>query len=175
MEKKAFTISDFLGSTLTTFGVSTLFLTVVGSLVGDLVQEMEGYSALFRMGKEGLTYDILLEFYAVAFIIEVLKRILFSEKLFKHMMQLWRIIILLFLTFVVMFGFIAMFEWFPLTSAEGWISFFVTFAFCFGGSTAAVILKNKIENREYEILFENYKKELNSVSEKESEESYERD
>lgn len=177
MEKKEFTITAFLGSIFRTFGMSTLFLTVIGILVGDSIQEAEafGYSNLFRMGKEGLTYDILLEFFAVALIIEVLRRILFSEKLLKHMMMLWRIIILLFLTLVVMFGFIAVFEWFPLTSVEAWLSFAVSFGLCFGISAAAIILKNKKENKEYENLFENYKKELNSVNEKEREESYERD
>jgi len=146
----------FINQILIIFSTGILFLTIIGGLIGDSAKRA---STMFSLGSEGLSFSVILQFLAVAVMIATLKEIIYSEKLLKNMMTLWRTVIFLFSIIVIIIGFVLMFGWFPVNSVEGWIGFLISFGICFLISTLSMVIKTKLESRKYEESFEKYKRE----------------
>ena len=156
MENKITFKYGFLNQILIIFSTGILFLTIIGGLIGDSAKRS---STMFSLGNEGLSFSVILQFLAVAVMIAALKEFIYSEKLLKNMMTLWKTVIFLFSIIVIIIGFIIVFGWFPVNNVEGWIGFFLSFGVCFLISTLSMVIRTKLESRKYEESFERYKKE----------------
>ena len=156
MEHKIAFKSGFINQVLIIFSTGILFLTIVGGLIGDSAKRS---STMFSLGNEGLSFSVILQFLVVAVLITALKEIIYSDKILKNLMALWRTVIFLFSIIVIIIGFIIVFGWFPVNNAEGWIGFFVSFGVCFVISTVVMVIRTKWESRKYEESFEKYKRE----------------
>ncbi len=145
----------FLTNFLVIFGITVLIVTVIGVLAGE---ESMQYSSMFKLGGAGVAYITLFQLAFADLIITILNRLFFSEKVFKTMMVMWRTIFMVFSIIAVMVVFIFIFKWFPVDFVPGWIGFFVSFGTCFVGSTVISVIKTKADDKKYNELLEQYKK-----------------
>lgn len=155
MENKLLSKCNFFSQVLITFSIGILFLAVIGSIVGESAKE---YSTMFELGKNGLTYSTIWQYLLISLVITTVKNIIFSQRLIKKMMTLWRAVLLLFCILVMCIIFIVIFGWFPVDNYQAWIGFLISFLSFFAIGTIFMILKTKSESRKYEKLFLEYKK-----------------
>lgn len=146
---------DFVTRFLVIFSISIIFVAVMGVLAGDSSKE---YSTMYMLGSQGLAFETMAQLGLVALIVSILSGIFFSERLFKNMMFLWRVVLMLFSIIVVIVLCIIAFGWFPIGFLPGWIGFFVSFGICFAGSTIISVIKTKSDSKKYEELLEHYKR-----------------
>lgn len=164
MDNKLLSKYGFMNQVFIIFSTGILFLTVIGGIMGDSAKQA---STMFSLGSEGLSFSVILQFFAVAVLIAALKMLIYSEKYLKNMMTLWKTVIFLFSIIVIIICFVIAFGWFPVNSVEGWIGFFVSFGFCFVMSTVVMVIKTRLESRKYEELFLEYKKRQNGDRQRE--------
>jgi magnesium-transporting ATPase (P-type) len=151
--------SRFLGEVLVIFSVTILFVSIIGSIWGD---EIQNYSTMFLLGKKGISYITLLQFFIVSFLITLVKSFFISERYLKKRTTLQRIILMLFSIVLIMVVSISGFGWFPINSLSGWIGFILSFGGCFACGTMIKIVRLEQENEKYEKLLLEYKKKKNS-------------
>lgn len=148
------TLIRYISQTLTLFGVNILILLTLAKVFGDKAKSV---SSLYQFGSSGLATSTILQFLLSSAILIALKDFFFSERIFKKMMTLWRTIFMLFSVFFVHVLLIYIFGWFSFENTYGWIGFILCF---FGSCTLgalAMILKTKLESKQYDELLDNYK------------------
>lgn len=144
----------FISQTLTLFAVNILMLLALAKAFGDGAKAM---SSLYQYGSSGLATSTMLQFLLSSAIIIAFKDFYFSERIFKKLMALWRTIFMLFSIFVVNIVFIYLFDWFSFENAYAWVGFILCFA---GGcvlGALVMIIKTKLESKQYGELLANYK------------------
>jgi hypothetical protein len=145
---------NFFAQIMILFAADVLILSVISRLFGDGAKEI---STLYRLGSKGLSFETLLQFLANSIIIISLKSIFFSEKIFKSMMSLWRIVLMLASIFLVSVLFVIAFGWFPIDNVYAWTGFLLCFGGGFSVGMLAMILKTNYVNKKYEKLLLTYK------------------
>ncbi|WP_395019007.1 hypothetical protein [Robinsoniella peoriensis] len=80
-----------------------------------------------------------------------------SAKIFQNVMMLWRTVIMVVLSVLVILIFVICFGWFPLDFWPAWVGFFISFGLCFLGSTILMVIKTKLEQKKYDRLLKVYK------------------
>jgi magnesium-transporting ATPase (P-type) len=155
MEHKQNPIIAFLSQTMILFAVIILILVLLASLFGDGAQEL---SSLYQLGSKGLATSTILQFLLSSAVIITLKNFFFSEIIFKKLLSLWRTVLSLFSILIANIIFIVIFDWFTLKNAAAWAGFLI----CFGGGcilgSLFMIIKTKIENKQYDNLLNSYKR-----------------
>ncbi|MBB2184436.1 hypothetical protein H0486_16265 [Lachnospiraceae bacterium MD1] len=151
--------SRFLGEVLVVFSVTMLFVSIIGSIWGD---EIQNYSTMYLLGRKGISYITLLQFLIVSFLVTLVKSFFTSERFLKNRSTLQRIILMLFSIVLIMVVCIAVFGWFPINSFSGWVGFILSFGGCFACGTVIKIVRLEQENEKYEQLLSDYKKKRNS-------------
>ena len=139
-EKKS--LYYYIGRLFTTYGIIVLMFVIITDMIGGHAQ---GYSTLFELGKRGLTLNTLLQLFALAVIISVCRRILYSDSLIKSMSIIARNIIFFVVITVTITLFVIFFGWFPINDISAWIGFFISFAV---SSAVAVIVSRMLERAE---------------------------
>ena len=147
-----------------TFGPSILTFSFVGWLIGqsftdflfdaDLIFCTLGISVF---GREGLAYYSIAQIFALSVILGTLSTIFVSDTVFKKVMLLWRYVIFIFLSLVVLCVFVIIFQWFPLEMWEAWVTMAILFVVLGTIGTTPMIIKTKLEDKRYEKLLSNYK------------------
>lgn len=165
MEQKLKRRYNFFAQVLILFAVDVLFLIVIASLFGDGASKI---SSMYQFGSKGLAITTLLQFLLSSFIIILLKTLLFSEKLLKNMMTVWRAILLLLSILVSIILLIIIFDWFSLDNAYAWAGFFTFFGIGFLVSTLFMIIRTKLESRKYDELLSYYKNQHGGENDNES-------
>ena len=155
MEKK-YTIFQFLMEIMIVFSVSILFITFVGTLIGE---DSQSQSTLFLLGNKGLSNATIFEFFLFSIILEITRLFWISERILKRIMMLWRMIFMLSSIVIEVACFSQIFGWFHLTDFHAWIGFLVTFAFFFCMSILVMVTKTNMENKKVEEGLKNYRKE----------------
>ncbi len=155
MKDKVLALYKFIAQILIIFSVTMLFITFNGIIAGESAKE---YSTMFSLGNKGVSFDTILQILLSSVVVSLINQVFFSEKLFKNMMMLWKIILMIIFIIAAIVIFTIYFKWFPINLAEAWIGFFVSFGGFFLVSTAIMITKTKREAKKYEELLENYKK-----------------
>ena len=153
MEEKK-TLYYHIGHLFTTFGIMVLMFVIITDMLGD---SAKGYSTLFEMGGTGLSLNTLLQLFALAAIISVCRRVLYSDTLIKSMSMIARNVIFFVAITVTIMLFVIFFGWFPINDISAWIGFFVSFAIC---SAVAVVLsriRERAENDRMNRALEKYK------------------
>ena len=126
--KENTTIFDHIGNILNTFGVSVLVLLFVCGVFGDDAREM---SSMFQLGSKGLALETMLQYLAVAVVIEIIRSFFFSDRFIKNASNTLRSGGMVFTIIMVVVLFIIAFDWFPVNKALPWIMFLVSFGICF--------------------------------------------
>ena len=144
----------FLSQTLTLFGVNILLLLILAKAFGDGAKTI---SSLYQFGASGLAASTILQFLLSSALIIAFKYLFYSERIFKKLMTLWRTILMLFSVLLTNIVFIYLFDWFSFENASGWIGFILCFtAGCVFGALV-LIIKTRLESKQYEELLANYK------------------
>ena len=141
-----------------TFAATILTISVVTWLSGDAVRDFGGP---FALGRQGLTYGCIFQLFIISVILSGFSTLLMTDLIFKKAMLLWRAISMLFLTWVTVGSFIVLFGWFPLDMWEAWIGFAVSTTALMIGGAAVLILKTKLQNRQYGRQLSDYKTKQN--------------
>lgn len=155
MEKR-FTIFDFFSEAFNIFSIMIICIAFTAYFIGV---DAGTISTLYKFGNEGIAIDTIAQFFLAALTLESVKVFWFSEKIFKHLMALWRTVCMVISVIPVMAGFAGIFKWFPLDSLDAWFGFFISFAVCFILSLLVIFVKTRLETRKYREGFERYRRE----------------
>ena len=146
----------FLDRLFTTFGIMIILFLIPKLLFGAIG---EGYSTLFDYGNKALSIATIIELFGLSLIVTVARTLFFSDKLFKAMPMIARMIVFFaVITFFIVL-FVIFFGWFPIDDFKAWIGFIVSFAL----STCAAVIIAKIressENDKMNKALEKYRSE----------------
>lgn len=154
MDDNLFYKKSFITHVLNQYAVTILLMMIITALFG---RKAESYSTMFTLGSQGISLPTLLQLLLFSLLISVMQVFYFSERIIKHMMSLWRTILMLITILIISLIFIILFDWFPLNSLSAWLGYFI----CFGGGTLGgslyMILKTRKDSKRYEELLTNYK------------------
>lgn len=156
MEHKHSTFFRFISWTLILFAMDLLMMMLLAALFGEGAKEV---STMFQFGSKGLASTTMLQFLLSACVTTLIKDFFYSERIFKHMLSLWRSIFMLLTILIFHIAFILLFGWFHYDNKLAWASFFI----CFGGGfvigSTVMILKTKLESKRYDELLHFYKEQ----------------
>ncbi len=138
------------------FGISVISICIFTFLFGKKAGEI---STIFALGENGIPLITLVQFLLMAFIITVLRWILFTDKLIKNLSLALRSILMFIAVITMVAIFAALFQWFPVNMITPWILFFICFAICATVSVVISILKEKSENKKLQEALERLKQE----------------
>lgn len=150
------TIFDYLAKVLTTFGGSIIVLSILCLLVGESAKDI---SQLYSLGSEGLTVSIIIQFLVISALTVAWQALFLTDKVIKNWSETKRMIGMFIAIALTIIVFIVVFDWFPVTTWEPWVCFFVCYVVCSGISTAIVMLKNKVENEKMQDALQRIKQE----------------
>lgn len=142
--KKKETIFDYIGLIFLIFGFTIICLNFFCILFGEGAKE---YSAIFSLGKTGLSVPTMLQYLLTSAVIVALRFLFFTDKLFKNLSLAIRTAGMLLSIVLFMALFIVLFGWFPVDMWQAWAFFFICFGVCSGVSIAVSVLKEKMENK----------------------------
>lgn len=141
------TIFDYAGQVFIIFGFIIVALNLFCILVGENAQ---GVSAIYSMGKAGLSTATMMQFFGVSICITGFRFLFFTDRIIRQMSITLRTVCML-LSVICLIALCALvFEWFPVNMWQAWAGFFVTFSLCFVGSMAITRLKEQTEDRKME-------------------------
>lgn len=154
MREDKISIYNFVSKVLVIFCVMVFFQMVVGYLIGD---EVKIYSTMYQLGREGIAYETLLQFFLFAIITTCLNIIFFLDKIMKNITAFWRTVIMLIFQLIIAVIFIYCFGWFPVDNLVAWGSFILIFAGSVVISLLVMELKSRSDSRKYDNLLMDYK------------------
>ncbi len=154
MEEKGNIVFRLLNQVLITFSIDILILMLLATLVGDEARSM---STIYQLGSKGLASATLVQFLISSVTIVFLRNVFLSEKLFKKLSTLQRTIFMVLCMLLIHIVYIILFGWFPLDNRFAWISFLVLFTGGFTMGLLIMLLKIKLDNRQYDKLLSQYK------------------
>lgn len=146
---------SFLKDTMVIFAVDILVLITYAYFLGDYAKEA---STMFQLGSKGLALETMLQYFLSAAVIAGWRQVFFTERIFKHMMTLWRTVGMLTAVFLSISCFIVGFKWFPADDVRGWSGFIISFFLCFAVSMGMMIFITKWQSRKYGRLLKEYQK-----------------
>lgn len=150
------TIYDFMINVMVVFATSVISICLFTFLFG---KDAEGISSIFALGEKGLPLSTIIQFLVLAFIITMLRWILFTDKLIKTLSLTIRIVLMFITVIITIAIFAAMFQWFPVNMIKPWLMFFICFAICSAVSVIISGLKEKKENEKLQEALELLKQE----------------
>lgn len=154
MREDKISIYNFVTKVLVIFCVMVFFQTVVGYLIGN---EVKIYSTMYQLGREGIAYETLLQYFLSAIITTCLNIFFFSDKVLVNLSAFWRTVIMLIIQLIIVIGFIYCFNWFPVDNLLAWGTFLVIFAGSVVISLLVMELKSRSDSRKYDNLLMDYK------------------
>lgn len=156
MENKNNTIFTFLNRTLVLFSIDILMLMLLAHIVGD---DARSVSTMYQLGSTGLATSSMLQFLLGAATVSALQMFFYSERIFKRLMTIWRAAFLLIGILITHIFYIIGFGWFSFKQVYAWVAFIICLIVGFFSGLLFMVIKTKIENRQYKKLLKEYKKE----------------
>lgn len=141
------TIFDYAAQVFIIFGFSIAVLNLFCIVVGEYAQDA---SAIYSMGKEGLSTATMMQFFGVSVCITGFRFLFFTDRIIRQMSITVRTVCMLLAIIALIVLCTLMFGWFPVDMWQAWMGFLVTFGVCFVGSMTITQLKEKTENRKME-------------------------
>ncbi len=154
MEEKGNFIFRFLNQVMITFSMDVLILIFLTALIGD---EAKSMSTIYQLGSKGLASATIVQFLLSSVTIVSMRNLFLSEKLFTKLNTLRRTLLMLLAILLTHILYIILFGWFPLDNYFAWISFLVLFTGGFALGLLIMLLKIKLDNRQYDKLLSQYK------------------
>lgn len=148
MERKK-TVLDFFGKVFVIFGVTMAILVALALLFGENARDM-GAGAMFRLGRDGIALEIIIEFWFASLINCALQYLIDTEWMVKRFSAFCRTVFLVFAILAVTAVFILVFHWFPADRWEIWFLFLACFFVCLGVSIVITRYQLKSEDRKLE-------------------------
>ena len=144
----------YISGLFATYGVIVLIFIFLNMLTGDAAS---GYSTLFEYGSRAFSISTLLQLFALAVIISVLRTVLFSDRWIKNMSIILRNVLFFAMITMAIVFFVIVFRWFPPSDITAWIGFIISFAIC---STLGILIsriREKTENDKMNRALEKYR------------------
>ncbi len=152
---KRISVFDYFTQVFVVFGFSILFVAVFGFFFGEGGKE---FSTMFALGKEGITFATIFQYFFMSVMVVNLKMIFFTDALIKN----WPIAVrtvAMFVSVIVMVAIFArVFGWFPVDMVEAWIGFFISFFVCAVGGYVISSLKERSENKKLQDALDNFQR-----------------
>ena len=155
MEEKK-TIFDYLGQVFLLYGIMTLMMNIFCVLFGEPAKEI---SAMFALGSEGLSVEIMMQYFIIAIFVTFSRFLFFTDIVIKKMPVPLRTLLMVISVIGMTAFFIVKYGWFPSGMPEPWIMFILCFSICFGTSLLVMALKEKAENTKMEEALKRIKEE----------------
>lgn len=149
-------ILDYLAQIVLIWGISMLSLCVFCLVFGEIAN---GYSSIFRLGKEGIPITTSFQFLLMAFVIVSLRWLFFTDRLLKKLSILVRSIFLFTSIVVSISIFATVFMWFPVRQILPWIMFLVCFIIYSAISVIVSAIKDKNDNEKMQEALDRLKRE----------------
>ncbi|MBQ8198130.1 MAG: DUF3021 family protein [Lachnospiraceae bacterium] len=154
MEKK-YTIFDFLGQVFFIFGITVACLSLFVIMFG---KDAKDISTIFALGEKGLAITTLGQYFLMAFLLNVVRFVLFTDRIIKRWSVLARTISMFVVIIILIGTFAYMFGWFPVGDIKSWGMFFVCFFVCAVISVIVSTINEKKENEKLQEALERMKK-----------------
>lgn len=154
MEEKGNIVFRFLSQVLVTFSLDIVVLMILAAFIGE---EAKNMSTIYQLGSKGLASATLAQFFLSSVSITVLRNLFLSEQLFKKLNTLLRTICMVTCILLIHILYIILFGWFSLDNYLAWISFLVCFTGGFTLGLLIMLLKIKLDNRQYDELLSQYR------------------
>ena len=135
------------------YGVIVVIFIILDLAVGE---EAQGYSTFFEYGNKGFSISTLIQIFALAFIISVLRNVFLSDKLIKSMSIIMRNVLFFLLITVSIIVFVVAFGWFPIDDAMAWLGFIVSFSVCSAIGVVVSRIRETNENEKMQRALEKY-------------------
>lgn len=160
MDEQKSIINEFFRLTAISFAFAILFMSAVGWIFGDTVQES---TAAFELGGDGLPFATIFGVLLMAVINSSIAVFITSAKIFDKLLLLWKMIIIMFSCLTATGVLTVALRWIDRESWEAWLWFIVSFVVSFIIAAAIMAIKVILENRRYNDLLSDYKKEQENV------------
>ncbi len=139
--------------TIVTFSVFILTLSLLALFTGNVTQSI---STMFQLGNKGLALSTIAQSFLISCTIAI--EIFLIENYCKDWPTVYKAGLTFFAVILTAMIFIVIFDWFPINSILGWISFLASFLLFFTVSTFIMTIKVKKEDEEIQQLFNSYQK-----------------
>jgi len=150
MEKKN-TFFDFVGQIFMVFGFSIICLMVFIQIFGN---DGKGYSAIFSLGKEGISLLTLWQFLLTSTMINLFRQLFFGGTIIKNLSIPLRTLGMFASIIIMMVCFVWLFDWFPMNDWLPWVLFVVCFIVSSIGGFLVSYLKEKATNKKMQEALE---------------------
>ena len=141
------TIFDYLGQVFIIFGITIMILNLFCILFGESAKE---YSEIFKLGKEGIGIDTMMQFFLISVCTVAINSLLFTDIIIKNMRLVLRMICMITLEILIIIVFVLTCGWFPIDMWQPWVMFLLCFGICFVVSCGVTTLKERMENKKME-------------------------
>ena len=149
-------VFGFLIKVCVTYTVSMVSMVVLALTVGELAKPV---SSMFQLGSQGISLVIMTEFFILSVIITGIRVVLSSGNIFKKIPDYLRTVLVVFSAGIVMAVAIICFGWFPVSMWQAWVAFLLCYALCILLSVGVMLIKNKVDNKNYEEGLKRYLEE----------------
>jgi len=157
--KNTYFLSGLLREFTTIFTLLIICFSLIGYFFASGIFDIKIFSSIFALEGAGLPYPTILQAAVFAFIMALVSKILFSENI-EIKTPILKHIIFMFITFLTTSVFSIIFDWFPVNNFYAWLLFVPSFFISCFTATALSLLLLKLEDKKYNKLLENYKKQI---------------
>jgi fatty acid desaturase len=109
----------------------------------------------------------MLQFFLSAATVSVIQLFFYSERIFKKLMTIWRATFMLLGILLTHIIYIVGFGWFSFRQFYAWLAFIMCLITGFFFGLLFIVIKTKIENRQYDRLLAKYKEQHEGENEHE--------
>ena len=152
MEEKK-TIFNYISQAFATYGIIVLVFVVFNILLGDVAGD---YSALFALGKDGMSIPVLLELLLLAIMITFAQVLFLTDKWIENMSMVIRYVLFFGTVMIVMIVMIIVFNWFPIGDMYAWGGFVISYTVSMITSALLTRLKERTENSKMQEALDKY-------------------
>jgi len=156
MDEQRSIIKEFFRLTSMSFTIAILAMSLIGWIFGDTAQEA---SAAFQLGADGLPLQTIFGVLLLAALNSAISVFITTAKIFDKLMLLWKMIITMFSCLMASSIMVAALRWIQRDSLEAWLWFIISFVASFTIVATIMVVKIKLEEKKYNNLLSNYKKE----------------
>lgn len=152
MEEKK-NVFNYIRQAFATYGIIVLVFVVFNILLGDVAGD---YSALFALGKDGMSIPVLLELLLLAIMITFAQVLFLTDKWIENMSMIIRYVLFFGTVMIVMIVMIIVFNWFPIGDMYAWGGFVISYTVSMITSALLTRLKERTENSKMQEALDKY-------------------
>ena len=147
------TIFNYISRAFAIFGIIVAIFMIFSLIIGS---STEGYSSLFRLGKEGLSMSTLAELLLLSGFITIVQEAFLTDRFIRNMSIVKRYILFFLSVMIVTVIMIVAFVWFPINDIRAWVYFFICYVLSCVISVVITKLKERAEDNRMQEALEKY-------------------